>query len=156
MIKLRAWIFQDPDEMSTHFRFFLKFSFTDEKLRSWWTYTDINPASCEEFLRSIFPRKFDVTQTYEDGNIFRARFKREKIHRRSRCRQGSSPFPFQEDTRARNSVLFVLLYDPQKSQCFITPHLTGNLLVCYNTRCCESVFPEITRDAIEKKRRQNF
>lgn len=118
-----------------------EFSFTDEELYSWWTYTDINPSSCEEFLRS---RKFDVTQSYarEKENIFRARLKREKIHRRSRCRQGSSPFPFQEDTRARNSVLRYSCTTRENRGCFITPHLTtGNLLRCNTRRWLTSANP---------------
>lgn len=145
-MKLRAaWMFRNPDGLSTGFRFFQNFPSQTRSFYSWWTYTDINPSSCEEFLRSTLPRKFDVTQSYaqENENIFRARFKREKIHRRSRCRQGNSPFSFQEDTRARNSVLrYSCTRLVRKSRCFITPHLTtGNLLLCNTRRRLTSTNP---------------
>lgn len=109
VVKMRAaWIFRDPDGLSTRFsKFFLNFlsqtkSFTrDERTR---TLTHRHARNFSDRLsrgNSVL-RRATRTEIYSE-HVSNGRRSTDGLS--CRCRQGSSPFPFQEDTRARNSML---------------------------------------------------
>lgn len=135
VIKLRLNISRSWRTVDAYFRFFLKFSFADEKLRDERTRTLTQRHArnfSDRFSRGNSTlRRATGTEIYS-GHVSNGRRSTDSLG----VGKGVLLFRSKRILVLETPVLLVFLYNPQKSQCFITPHLTTAIFSSAATTRC--------------------